>query len=175
MIRDRFSRLGVHMRAFAGYGLLSAAMPSLLPVPAHANDTNLAFEIKLTLSGKPAARLKSSHDTITVLASYYGEPTHEGENHTDEMGMVDLGKESFELPGQPGIVHITGKNAGGAKLKWVKGQPGVNVNLYTSRKSSDQNLIECDLIDGAVAQVQAKPITVNCFLIGEPLESKSFP
>ncbi|MCK9553324.1 hypothetical protein, partial [Aquamicrobium sp.] len=78
-------------------------------------------------------------------------------------------------PARSGVVHITGKNAGGAKLKWVKGQPGVNVNLYTSRKSSDQNLIECDLIDGAVAKVQAKPITVNCFLIGEPIESKSFP
>ncbi len=175
MIRDWFSRLGVQMRALASCGLLSAAMLSLLSAQAHANDASLGFDFKITLSEKAAAKLKSAHETITVWASFYGEPTREGENHTDEMGMVDLGKESFELPGQPGIVHITGKNAGGAKLKWVKGQPGVNVNLYTSRKSSDQNLIECDLIDGAVVKVQAKPIIVHCFLIGEPVESKSFP
>ncbi len=175
MIRDQFSRLGVHMRAFASCGLLSAVMLPLVPVQSHANDTSLGFDFKITLSDKAAAKLKSVHETITVWASFYGEPTREGENHTDEMGMVDLGKESFELPAQPGVVHITGKKAGGAKLKWVKGQPSVNVNLYTSRKSSDQNLIECDLIDGAVAKVQAKPITVNCFLIGEPIESKSFP
>ena len=175
MIRDQFSRLGAQMRAFADYGLLSAAMLSLLSAQAYAKDASLGFDFKITLSEKAAAKLKSAHETITVWASFYGEPTREGENHTDEMGMVDLGKESFELPGRPGVVHITGKNAGGAKLKWVKGQPGVNVNLYTSRKSSDQNLIECDLIDGAVAKVQAKPITVNCFLIGEPIESKSFP
>lgn len=175
MIRDQFSRLGVHVRAFAGCGLLSAIILPLLPAQAHANDTSLAFDFKITLSQKAAAKLKSSHETITVLASYYGEPTHEGEKHADELGMVDLGKENFELPGQPGVAHVTGKNVGGAKLKWIKGQPSVNVNLYTSRKSSDENLIDCDLIDGAVAKVQAKPITVNCFLIGEPVESKSFP
>ncbi|EXL03737.1 hypothetical protein [Aquamicrobium defluvii] len=175
MIRDRFSGLRAHMSALGVYGILLAATFPLLPAQAYADGTNLAFDFKITLSPKAAAKLKSSHETITVWASFYGEPTHEGENHTDELGMVDLGKESFELPGQPGVVHITGKNAGGAKLKWVKGPPSVNVNLYTSRKSSDQNLIDCDLIDGKVAKVQAKPITVNCFLIGEPIESKSFP
>lgn len=175
MIGDRFSKLRAQVCTLASGGFLSVAVLSMLPVPAHANDANLAFDFKLTLSEKAAAKLKSAHETITVWASFYGEPTREGEKHTDELGMVDLGKESFELPGQPGVVHITGKNAGGMRLKWVKGQPSVNVNLYTSRKSSDENLIECDLIDGEVNKVQAEPITVNCFLIGEHLESKSFP
>lgn len=163
------------MRCLTGYVFLSATMLSLLPTQTRANDTNLGFDFQITLSEKATTKLKSAHETITVWASFYGEPTREGKNHTDEMGMIDLGKESVELPGHPGVAHITGKNVSGTKMKWLKGQPSVNVNLYTSRKSSNQNLIECDLIDGEIKKVQAKPVTVHCFLIGEPIESKSFP
>ena len=172
---NRFTEPRAHLRAIRRHGPLLAVALSLLPADAGAHDSGLAFDFTIALSEKAAETLGAAHETITVLASYYGTPTQEGEAHANELGMVDLDTETFELPGQPGVAHVTGKNVKGADLSWIKGRPSVNVNLFTSRKSSDLNLIDCDLIDGEVTKVQAKPITVNCFLIGEPLESKTFP
>lgn len=44
----------------------------------------------------------------------------------------------------------------------------VNVNVASARKSNQDNLLDCDFIDGAVAKVRKNaPITLHCYLIDE--------
>ena len=49
MIGDRLSKLRAQVCTLASGGFLSVAVLSMLPVPAHANDANLASDFKLTL------------------------------------------------------------------------------------------------------------------------------
>jgi len=172
MSRVRYTRQRASWCARVGGGLVAAAV--LAVAPAQAGE-DYSFDFAVTLSEKAQAKLAAARETVTVLASYFGEPNRSGEQHANEVGMVDLGQETAELPPAPVTVRITGRQASRAKLAWIQGTPRVNVNLYTSRKSVDENLIDCDFIDGDIKQVRAAPITVQCFLIGERAEGRRLP
>ena len=45
------------------------------------------------------ARLARLSETITISASYYGDPAPSAAKHTDEVGQIDLGRASVEIPG----------------------------------------------------------------------------
>lgn len=150
--------------------------PALLAgTSAWAGEAGQGFHFELALSDKAQASLAARRETVTVLASYSGAPNRQGQAHVDELGMVDVGKEVLEIAPRPGTVRITGKGVDPAKLKWVQGGVNVNVNLYTSRKSGDENLIDCDFIDGDLGQVQAAHMTLRCVLLGEPFDGRRYP
>ena len=175
-MRDgRASELGGFFRAAARGGAALAIAVSMAVGPARATDAGLGFAFDITLSPDAAAKLKAAQEGITVWASFYGEPSGEGEKHVDEMGLIDLGVETLYLPGEAATVQITAREVDPAKLKWIKGPANVNVNVYTSRKSSEYNLIDCDLIDGDVKKLQAMKVTVRCWLIGESHDGKTYP
>lgn len=136
----------------------------------------LGFNVDVTLTPKAAQRLKATHEGITVSASYYGDPKPGDEKHADEVGQIDLGNEQVMIPGQPGPVHITGKQVKRDRLRWIKGGVKVNVNVYSSRLSGPDNILNCDFIDGDVAAVvKQQPITLRCGLITEHPDTKLKP
>ena len=50
----------------------------------------------------------------------------------------------------------------------ITGGVKVNVNLYSARHSSSDNILACDFIDGSLADVvKAQPVTLHCGLITE--------
>ncbi|MDR3494403.1 MAG: hypothetical protein P4L82_07355, partial [Ancalomicrobiaceae bacterium] len=86
---------------------------------------------------------------------------------TDD-GQVVLGTEMIQLPGSGGVATITGSTAKANHVDWLKNREvSVNVNVYTARLADENNLLDCDLVDGLVADVQVKPNKVVCKLIGE--------
>jgi hypothetical protein len=70
------------------------------------------------------------------------------------------------IPGASGRAVITGKTVNTSRIRWVK-EFDVNINVFTARRSSPDNLIDCDFYQDAVAKVQAKPLAISCKLIGE--------
>lgn len=98
------------MRMFSGLALSGAAMAFFaLVAPAFA-DAPLAFDRDITLSATADAKLKWSGEGITVLASFYGDPSETAKGHSNEVGMVDLAKVTIRLPGKAGgrmLAHPT--------------------------------------------------------------------
>lgn len=145
--------------------------------PALSAEQDMSFDVEVTLSEQAAARLDAAKEGIIVYASYYGDPKPSAAKHVDEIGMIDLSPENeqVELPSSGGLAHVTGATVDKKRFAWLDGPPKVNVNVFTARKSSPDNLLECDLIDGPVAEVRKETITVHCGLIEEQPETSLKP
>ncbi len=135
---------------------------------AAAAHEELGFELNITLSPKAAERLRATHEGITADASYYGDPTAAAVKQADEVGHIPLGVERIDLPGRAGPVRFSGQKLSHERLDWITGGVKVNVNLYSARHSSSDNILACDFIDGSLADVvKAQPVTLHCGLITE--------
>lgn len=143
--------------------LLAAAL-----VPAGRAEAPAAhgFDLTLKLSDGLVAELSAKNETIILAAWFYGDPNAEGASEVDEMGLIQLGEERAEVPPAAGPVRINGA-LDPAKLALIEGGVKVNVNVFSGRKSSEDNLISCDFIDGPVEDLTAAPTEIFCGLITE--------
>jgi len=136
----------------------------------------LGFSLDITLSPKAAERLRATHEGIAANASYYGNPTAAAAKHGDEVGHIDLGVERHDLSAQAGRVRFTGHKVMLERLPWVDGGVKVNVNVYSARRSNEDNILACDFIDTDLAAVvKAQPVTLHCGLITENLQTQLRP
>lgn len=167
------------MRSAYRYGariMLAAGALALAAFPAAADET-LGFDINVTLSEKAAATLAARKEGIVAFASYYGDPKRSAEKHADEVGQIDLTPrdEEVEIPGSGGRAHISGANVDQKRIDWLAGPVKINLNVASARKSGPDNLLACDFIDGALADVRKAPITLHCSLIEENPDTKAWP
>lgn len=126
------------------------------------------WQVSVTLSPKAAEKLAAGKEAIVLSAAYYGEPTKAAAKKADEIGQIDLGQEELRLGSAGGTVVFVGKGFKADRLGWVVGREArVNLNVYSARKSSPDNLLDCDLFEDTVAVATAKPVAVACRLIGE--------
>jgi hypothetical protein len=146
---------------------LAAALLTACAIILPARADGLGFAINLKLSEGLKAELASKGETIIVRAAFYGEPSEAGASEVDEMGQIPLGDEELSVLPVDGAVMITGTTVPPAKLALIAGAPSVNVNVFTGRKSSGDNLISCNFIDGPVAELTAAPTEIACGLITE--------
>lgn len=126
------------------------------------------WQVSVTLSPKAAEKLAAGKEEIIAAAYYYGEPTKAAAKKADEIGQIDLGQEELRLGSAGGTVVFVGKGFKADRLGWVVGREArINLNVYSARKSSPDNLLACDLFEDTVAVATAKPVVVACKLIGE--------
>ena len=80
---------------------LAALLAGLSALPVFATEKHaLGFDVAISLSSKAEAALKSTHEGISLSATYYGEPHPGDEKHTNAMGMVDLGSRLIDIQSQ---------------------------------------------------------------------------
>lgn len=126
------------------------------------------WEVSVTLSPAAAKKLAAGKEEIVLSAAYYGEPTKAAAKKADEIGQIDLGQEELRLGSAGGRVVFVGKGFKADRLGWVVGREArVNLNVYSARKSSPDNLLDCELFEDTMAVAQAKPVAIACKLIGE--------
>lgn len=135
--------------------------------PAPTPGQNLGFDLEILLSKQAAYELGRRKEGVVVSASYFGDPTPAAMRHANEIGRIDLGQEIIALRGISGPVRVTGDTVDRKRIGWLKGPPMVNVNVFTARRSSPNNLISCDIVDGPVARVAAGKTKLFCGLISE--------
>lgn len=149
----------------------NAAMATTAPVAKPvASEKDLGFDVNVTLSSKAAAKLAAKKEGIVVFATYYGDPKKGADKHTNEIGQISVSTsdENVGISGAGGRAHISGAKVDPKSLDWVAGPLKVNVNVASARKSSSDNLLDCDLIDGPVANVRKNaPVEMHCYLIDE--------
>ncbi|UXN60566.1 hypothetical protein [Phyllobacterium zundukense] len=137
-------------------------------IPATAQD-GMGFDVNVTLSPKAAARLAAEKEGIVVFADYYGDPKRSAAKRANEIGQIDLNQqdETVQIPGTGGHAHVSGAKVDTKRLDWLAGPAKVNVNVASARKTNPDNLLACDFIDGALADVMKAPVTLHCYLIEE--------
>lgn len=127
-----------------------------------------AFSVDITLSPPAAQQLSRHRETIKLAAFYYGVPKPGLPEGIDNgMGQVFLGETELEIPGADGRADFDGKSVQTSRLRYIEGEPQINLNVYSGRRSSEDNLLDCDFFEDAVRVAQAAPLKIHCKLIGE--------
>ncbi|MBZ0088314.1 MAG: hypothetical protein K8F33_09485 [Thermomonas sp.] len=127
-----------------------------------------AFSVDITLSPPAAQQLSRHRETIKLAAFYYGLPKPGlPEGIDNEMGQVFLGETELEIPGADGRADFDGKGVQTSRLRYIEGEPQINLNVYSGRRSSEDNLLDCDFFEDAVRVAHAAPLKIHCKLIRE--------
>ena len=122
------------------------------------------FEVQVSLSSKAAAELAARKEAIVVAAMYEGNPIPARQKYADEDGLLGLGSEDLILPAAGGRAIITGNKVKRDRIGWVE-RFDVLVNVYSARRSSKDNLLDCGIFEDSVAKAHAAPIHISCKLI----------
>ncbi|MCC7096359.1 MAG: hypothetical protein IT472_04165 [Thermomonas sp.] len=137
------------------------------PAAEIAPDSPFAFTVSITLSPAAAQKLAASKETIVISAFHYGDPKPDApKSAVDDMGQIHLGNQEIELR-DAGDAVFDGHAVNTGYLRFVDGDPKVNINVYSGRHASEDNVLNCDFFDDAIQIAHAKPIAIHCGLIGE--------
>lgn len=124
------------------------------------------FEVNLTLTPRAVERLASTDERVTVSAMYYGLPVSDTAPGIDkEMEEVGLGGDDVEVMPENAVVKAPGTGFDATYIKSVKGEPEVLVNVYSARKTHENNLLSCGIYQGPVTMAQKKPVDIQCDLV----------
>jgi len=128
-----------------------------------------AFQVVVTLSPAAAAQIASTGQTITVPAEFYGVPSNEQQRMADQ-GRLDLAPEQDVVLQGAGTASFTAPQIDQSKLGSVEGgQVDLAIDISSGNHTSQNNLLNCDtFMDTSLTVAEAKPVQLNCKLIGEP-------
>jgi hypothetical protein len=124
-----------------------------------------AFEIEINLSNKADQKLKAGKETIIVKAFFSGIPK-------------DTTLKEYKDDGEIGIVfpEIELSNTRIAKFQGIKFSRKTYdaladkditllINVYSGRKSTSDNLLNCDILSEKISKVKGKRLTLHGKLI----------
>lgn len=161
---------GVHAAASAAP---IATTPKHVAGIAPSRQTIPAFKVEVTLSNAAAQAFAKSGETVIVAASFFADPkTGTAKRDIDEIGQVDLGNKQVELHGA-GTASFDGSAVARNKLHLITGAPQVNINVWSGRHTSQDNLLGCDMFQGSIAAAAKQPILLHCALLTERYETKA--
>jgi len=146
----------------------AAAAPAEAAAPASVTDANgvPAFKVYVNLSDRARERLAMPPDTIIVAAYYFGDPIPQALAQANQIGQIDLGRSQVDLR-TAGLATFDGSAMEPAKLSLLQGPPQVNINVYSGRRSSADNLLDCDFFQDTLAVAAVSQINLYCKLISE--------
>jgi len=125
------------------------------------------FDLKLALSPKALEKIKTSGETITIAAYYFGDPKKGYKLHLNPEGQIDLGDQKKIIPGEA-VVSLGGIKVNAKVLKHIEGEePSLLTSIFTSHTKFPDNLLDCDLFQDKVSVAVKTRIEIKCKLIGE--------
>jgi hypothetical protein len=143
-----------------------AQQPSAKPGPLPA--TVPGFTVTVTYSQKAMATLVEGKETVIVVGYLSGSPIPSTpKKYIDHIGEIDMGEVKKEVaPGATATFDHVKLNR--PMMKWLDSQgPQLLINVYSGRKSSPNNLLDCGIYEGPLQAIQDKNIPISCKLIGE--------
>ncbi len=125
-----------------------------------------AFEIEVRTSKKAARTLQKNKETIIVAAMFYGFPA--SEKDADETGQMSILNKYIELTGDQRLARFEGLKFSKKQLAKLSDKDmRLLINVYSGRKSSEDNLLSCGLVDVLASQFGGKRYSILCNLIEE--------
>jgi hypothetical protein len=151
----------------------SPAPPDGSPTAETAPPSPYAFDVQLTFTPRAADKLKTSNERVIVAGMYWGAPAAAAAATADEMGQIPLGEDFVEVAPENAVIRVPAANFAPEQLPNVEGDPQVLVNVYSARKTHEDNLLNCGIYEGPVAMAQKQPVDIRCDLIfdenGQPI------
>lgn len=146
------------------------ALGILTPIMALADPTEIP--VRITYSDAAIEQLEQSSEQVIVNVTYSAPPATGNKSEINEIGMISLGSDEVQvLPSKTevalsidGLVLPDGMETSGPIL--------VNVNVYSARLSSEDNILNCDFFEGALDDLRTTGTDLHCFLIAENKETK---
>ncbi len=126
------------------------------------------FTVTVTYSQKAMATLVAGKETVIVVGYLYGFPIQgTPKQDVDHVGQIDMGEVKKEIaPGATAKFDSVKLNQ--PMMKWMDSQgPQLLINVYSGRKSSPNNLLDCGIYEGSLQAIQGQSIPIACKLIGE--------
>jgi hypothetical protein len=126
------------------------------------------FTVTVTYSQKATATLAAGKETVIVVGYLYGFPIQgTPKQDVDHMGQIDMGEVKKEIA-PSAVAKFDSVKLNQPMIKWMNTQgPQLLINVYSGRKSSPNNLLDCGIYEGALKAVQGTSIPISCKLIGE--------
>ena len=119
--------------------------------------------VRLTFDPAAVAAMLEKGEWVTVSTYFFGDPAPGNTLPEDEMGQVYLGAETVTLWPADQTIQIGG-SLGAAPMSSVIA-PSLNVNVFSARFSTEDNILDCGIVDGPFADMAASMQTINCTLI----------
>lgn len=108
--------------------------------------------------------LTKAGERVVLSGYFYGEPAPDAKMQADEVGQIYLSGEEYTiLPVDQPVTF--GQTLAKAPVDQVV-EPYLNVNIYSARFTSDENLLDCEIVDDSVKILGASVHVLNCKLIG---------
>ncbi len=114
------------------------------------------------------ATLVAGKETVIVVGYLSGSPIPgTPKKYIDHIGEIDMGEVKREVaPGATAKFEQVKLNQ--PMIKWLNSQgPQLLINVYSGRKSSPNNLLDCGIYEGSLTAIEGQTIPIACKLIGE--------
>ena len=119
--------------------------------------------MNVLLSDQAKGKLVRSKETIIAACYLTGVPRKGTLKECTDQIRVEIAPgevaqfRDVELP--EGCIALTSP--------YVQGEPELLINVFSGRKSSPNNLLNCDIYEGSLSDIQGRRIDISCGLIGE--------
>ena len=137
-------------------------LTALLATPAMAQETTLTLHISFDAAS--ATKLQESGEMVIVSSYFWGDPATGNVLPVNEMGQLYLGAEQATVWPNEQTISI-GHCLAGGPIGNVE-TPMVNVNVYSARITSPDNLLDCGIVDGPTDVLSKSTQEITCKLIG---------
>lgn len=131
--------------------------------------SSAGFSVNVTYSQKASSALAAGKETVIVAGYLYGFPLQgTPKKYVDHMGQMSIG-DDIKQEISPGAIATFGTiKFDEAMLKWMDSRgPQIVINVYSGRKSSPNNLLDCGFYEGPLKAIQGTSLPISCKLIGE--------
>jgi len=138
-------------------------LTALLAAPATAQETNVTLHISFDAAS--ATKLQETGEMVIISSYFWGDPATGNVLPVNEMGQLYLGGEQATVWPNEQTISI-GHSLAGAPVGNVEA-PMVNVNVYSARITSEDNLLDCGIVDGPTDALSKTTQDITCKLIGD--------
>ena len=115
-----------------------------------------AFEISLSLSKKTEEKLKGSNESIIISAEFSGKPIDTTTEEYQEWGEIHIGSHKIELFNSR-IARFDNAKISKSSYELLKDKNfQVLINVFSGRRSSRDNLLNCDGLQEGIETVKGK-------------------
>jgi len=182
---EEILHLGGATEFVAPFDALGANLKVTAPVVAAAETSDLytvegdsmvipTFEIEIRTSAKAGRTLRTKKETVIVSAFFSGDPIDDKDR--DDDGLMAISQATQELAGNTRVARFENLKFSRAAFNKLKDKDiELLINVYSGRKSSDDNLLSCSILHIKASQFGNKRFSLGCSLIEEDAGSGYTP
>jgi hypothetical protein len=126
-----------------------------------------SFDIQVQLSDRAEQKLKDKKESIIVTAYFSGIPKDTTIKAYREEGVWSVASGSVELTSSR-VAKMEGIKISKKDFDQLANKDiNLLINIYSGRRSTPDNILDCDILEKPISQVMGQQFTIKGKLIGE--------